>query len=410
MKILYLTQWFDPEPGVVKGLDFARALEAAGHEVTVVTGIPNYPEGRFYQGYRLRPFQQEIIDGIKVHRLPLYPSHDASWVRRALSYLSFFATALVYGLLRARRFDLVYVYHPPITVGLAAALFCAVHRRPFILDVQDLWPETVGRSGMSAGRRLTKIIGEICEFVYRRADRVIAQSEGFEARIGERGGAGRTVAIRNWADEAVIERGRLEDRHDDRPERAFRIVYGGNLGRAQNLEPVVQAAHKAGQIEPSVELVLIGDGIDAADLQALAARIGATNVRFVKRVPKDEIVGHFHRADALIIHLATDPLFAITIPQKTQFYLAMGKPIIAGVDGEAAAMLDESGAALVVPSGDVDALAQAMVTLARADPSTLSRMAHSGRSYYDRHLSFDQGVAATLNAIETTMNEWRRAS
>ena len=123
MKILYLTQWFEPEPNIVKGPAFIRALMAAGHDVETVTGFPNYPTGRIYPGYRLRPIHREFIDGVPVVRLPLYPSHSLSSLGRAANFLSFFVSALVYGLLKVGRSDIIYVYHPPITVGLAAALF-----------------------------------------------------------------------------------------------------------------------------------------------------------------------------------------------------------------------------------------------------------------------------------------------
>jgi len=139
MRIAYVTQWFEPEPNIVKGVAFVRALEQAGHQVTVVTGFPNYPTGRIYAGYRLRPIQHETVGGVRVVRLALYPSHDRSSVRRSLNFLSFFVSALLYLRFRRARFDLAYVYHPPITVGLAAALAGI----PFVLDVQDLWPDTI---------------------------------------------------------------------------------------------------------------------------------------------------------------------------------------------------------------------------------------------------------------------------
>src|SRR5690242_1321897 len=151
MRIAYVTQWFDPEPNIVKGIAFVRALEAAGHQVTVVTGLPNYPDGKIYPGYRLRLIQHETLGGVKVVRLPLYPSHDRSSLRRSMNFLSFFISAFLYLLFRRSRFDLAYVYHPPITVGLAAA--CA--GVPFVLDVQDLWPDTIAATGM---RRASKLV------------------------------------------------------------------------------------------------------------------------------------------------------------------------------------------------------------------------------------------------------------
>ena len=175
MRIVYLTQWFEPEPNIIKGVAFVRELQAAGHEVTVVTGLPNYPTGRIYPGYRLRAIQHEHVEGVRIVRLPLYPSHDTSTLRRSLNFLSFFLAALIYCLWRARRYDLAYVYHPPITVGLAAALAGLVRRLPFVLDVQDLWPDTVSTTGFSGARTLAKPIGFVCRFVYRRSNAIIAQ-------------------------------------------------------------------------------------------------------------------------------------------------------------------------------------------------------------------------------------------
>ena len=183
MRLAYVTQWFEPEPNIIKGLAFVRALQAAGHDVTVITGFPNYPAGRLYPGYRLRRIQHETIDGLPIVRLPLYPSHDNSSVRRSLNYLSFFLSAFIYLLLRRSKFDLAYVYHPPITVGLAAALV----RIPFVLDVQDLWPDTIAATGMSGASKLVGPLGATCRFVYRRASAIIAQSGGIRRSLIERG-------------------------------------------------------------------------------------------------------------------------------------------------------------------------------------------------------------------------------
>ncbi len=176
LRIAYLTQWFEPEPNIIKGVAFVQALQAAGHEVTVITGFPNYPEGRIYPGYRLRLLQRETLGGVPVIRLPLYPSHDGSSVRRSLNFLSFFLSCLVYLTIRRTRFDMAYVYHPPITVGLAAAIAGLFRRLPFVLDVQDLWPDTIAATGMPGAARLVGPLGACCAFVYRRASAIVAQS------------------------------------------------------------------------------------------------------------------------------------------------------------------------------------------------------------------------------------------
>lgn len=397
MRILYLTQWFDPEPNIIKGIAFVRALEAAGHEVTVVTGLPNYPGGRIYPGYRPRPIQHETIQGVRIVRLPLYPSHDASSLRRSLNFLSFFVSALVYCLLRGGRYDLAYVYHPPITVGLAAAIGGGLRGLPFVLEIQDLWPDTLAATGLRGAARLMRPIGAVCRLVYVRACAIIVQSEGMRRVLATRGVPDAKLSvIRNWADAefagAVI------------PERVgpgrFTIVYGGNLGRAQGLDTVVDAAAIAARDRPEIEVLLYGDGIDAPALRERAA--GSSVVRLAGRVSRDRIAAVFAGSDALLLHLNDDPLFAITIPSKTQFYLAMGRPIVAGIAGEAADILGRSGAALVVPPGDAPALARAFVELAAMSQEKREAMGAAGRRFYADNLSFERGMARTLEIIAGT--------
>lgn len=399
MKILYLTQWFDPEPGVIKGVDFVRALGAAGHEVTVVTGLPNYPTGRIYPGYRFRLFQTEEIDGVRVERLPLYPSHSTSSLGRALNFLSFFVSALLYGLLRGGRYDLAYVYHPPITVGLAAALFGPLRRLPFVLEIQDLWPDTVVTSGMTGTSRLASVLSGLCNFTYRRARAIVLQSEGMRTRLIERGTpAAKLHVIRNWADANALARPAAERTALGFGD-GFALVYGGNLGRMQALDTAIDAMQRFAARGGTGDLYLIGDGIEREALQAHAARIGANNVHFVDRMPQNEVVRWYAAADALLLHIARDPLFEITIPSKTQFYLAAGKAIVAGIDGEAAAILRASGAAMLAPPQDADALCDAITAMAAASPAERDAMGERGAGYYRRMLGFEAGIAATLEVI-----------
>ena len=396
MRILYLTQWFDPEPNVIKGTAFVRALEAAGHEVTVVTGLPNYPTGKLYRGYRLRLFQQETIDGVRVVRLPLYPSHDASSLRRSLNYLSFFLSALVYCLFRRRSFDIAYVYHPPITVGLAAALAGLVHRLPFVLDVQDLWPDTLAATGMAGGASLGRLIGPVCKLVYRRSAAILVQSDGMKSALINRGvPAGKISTLLNWADVP-----RLPTLSKTPGEGPITVVYGGNLGRAQGLETLITAAALVQRDRSDIRIQLYGDGVEVQSLQIAAADAGVTILSFEGRCSSREMVSIFGKADALVMHLADNPLFAITVPSKTQFYLAMGRPIVAGVAGDAARLLDRSGAALVVTPGDSAALAQALCTMADMPTAERDALGASGRHFYLDHLSFERGVRETLKLIE----------
>ena len=400
MRIIYLTQWFEPEPNIIKGIAFVRALRAAGHEVTVVTGLPNFPSGRLYAGYRMRPVQRETIEGVDIVRLPLYPSHDRSSVRRSLNYLSFFLSAFLYCLFRQARYDLAYVYHPPITVGLAAALAGRIRRLPFVLDVQDLWPDTVAATGMAGGPKLIRTLGALCGFVYREAAAIIVQSEGMRRALIERGvPQDKLTAIRNWANIDSLPVPAIDGKEE---RQRFTIIYGGNLGLAQGLGTVIDAAAIIQRERLDVEIVLYGDGVDARPLIEHAAAKQVRILRFERPLPQAEIMHVFARADALLLHLAHDPLFAITIPSKTQFYLAMGRPIIAGIAGEAAKILRESGAAVIAPPGDAEALAEAIRSLAARPPEQREAMGRSGQAYYRERLSFDRGIAETLELLRGT--------
>jgi colanic acid biosynthesis glycosyl transferase WcaI len=392
MRILFLTQLFEPEP-TMKGIGFVRGLQSAGHHVEVVTGFPNYPGGKIYPAYRGRRFLREVIDGVAITRLPLRPSHNNSSAGRAWHFLSFFLSALLYGLKNGRRFDLVYVGHPGITTGLAALLFGGLWRRPYILDIQDLWPDSLVASGLDRASTMAKMFGPICNLVHNRAAHIVAQSEGIAKMLIARGASAQRVSvIYNWAPDAPA----VVPQNHDRCDGKFAIVYAGNMGPLQALGSVIRAAKLAAEKVPSMTLTLIGDGVELAMLKALAMEVNAHNIEFKPRVAVSQIGDILAEADALLIHLSDQALLEITIPSKTQSSLAMGKPILAGVKGEVAAILQDSAAAVVTPPEDVMALANAMVQLATLSPEMLAGMGRAGRTYYDQKLGLDSAIAKTL--------------
>lgn len=399
MRILYLTQWFDPEPAF-KGAQFARALADRGHEVEVATGFPNYPGGKLYPGFRVRPYRRETVAGLTVHRLALYPSHDRSSLGRIANYLSFFLSVLIFGLRRGGRYDAVYVYHPPLTPALAAALFCRWHKKAFIVEIQDLWPDSVAASGMG-NARIIAILDRLCNFVYARAGRIIAQSRGMQTRLESRGvPAEKLTTIFNWATYSDAAKIPVPEAVAKAFSGRINIVYGGNLGQAQNLEIVVRAAIRAQAEVPAIRLHLIGDGVERDRLAALVAHEGAADVvRLFPPVPRDAMDRIFDAADILVLHLNDDPLYDITIPSKTQHYLACGKPIVAGIGGDAAAILRDSGAALISAPEDIAAMAASMTRIARLSPDERTAMGQRGFSYYRRQFAFDQAIDKTMDVI-----------
>ena len=269
MRVLFLTQWFDPEPAF-KGADFVQALNRPGLNVEVATAFPNYPGGKIYPGYRVRAYQRDPNYSSPLHRSPIWPSHDRSARGRMLNYLSFFLSSMIFGLITARLFDIVYFYHPPITPSLAAALFCMLHRKPLIIEIQDLWPDSVASSGM-AGRRLTALLAHICRFVYKRASLIISQSDGMRQKLIDRDvRATKIKRLYNWSTYIPVALGNKKQAPDHIaaafPNR-INVVYGGNIGQAQSLVDVVDAVALAAKTNPTIHLHVFGNGIGRKALE-----------------------------------------------------------------------------------------------------------------------------------------------
>jgi colanic acid biosynthesis glycosyl transferase WcaI len=392
MKILYLGQFFNPEPSF-KGLSFMGELAKRGHEVEVLTGFPNFPGGKVYAGYKVRAFQREMLGGLRVNRVALYPSHSTSAIGRVLNYGSFALSASVLGPFVTRKPDVVYVYSPPATVGMPAAILSALRGVPFVYDVQDLWPDTVATTGMLSNRRILAGIGRWCSFVYRRAAHIAVLSPGFKRALTGRGVPERKITvIPNWCNESS---GGLPGFDENLAQSQglggrFNILFAGTLGKGQDLDAVLAAAEVCALRNPRIQFVFVGDGVERARLEAKAK--GRANVRFLPYRPPSEMPALLALADVLLVHLKADPLFAITIPSKTQSYLEAGKPILMAVAGDAADIVSAAGAGMLTPPGDPERLAAAALAMAELDPAVLRAMGEAGRTYYYRELSLERGT------------------
>ncbi len=391
-KIVLLTQWFDPEPSF-KGMVFARELVARGFEVEVITGFPNYPGGKLYEGYKIKFIQRERIDGVFITRVPLYPNHDQSAIKRILNYASFAFSALIYSLFALRRVDVIYAYHPPLTVGIVASLVRIFRRIPVVYDVQDMWPDSLRATGMINNPIALKIIGKVCDWVYRQVDHIIVLSPGFKRLLIERGvPQGKIDLIYNWADEdsLVTPEGVLPENFPNSG--SFRVVFAGNMGKAQALDVILEAAALLKKADSRVVFVMIGGGVDVFRLKTKAVEMHLSNVLFLTQVPMGQIGRILLAADALLVHLKKDPLFEITIPSKTQAYMCVAKPILMAVDGDASELVRYSKGGLIAQSGDPLQIASAAQKLANLDTEQLIQMGQNSRRYYDSYLSLAVGV------------------
>tara|TARA_R110002020_G_scaffold276833_2_gene492141 strand:+ start:11925 stop:13136 length:1212 start_codon:yes stop_codon:yes gene_type:complete len=395
MRITLLTQLFDPE-NAIKGLSFAKRLAAEGHSVDVITTFPSYPGGRVYPGYRVRPWTIEQYGDVRVIRVLSYITPNKSALRRMAGYCSFSMAALIAGIL-LRRSEVIYSYYPPVVGGLAAALLAFLKRSAMVYDVQDLWPEAVVATGVAKGRRLTSLIEWAAGIVYRRAGAIVVLSDGYREALLKKGVPPEKVfRIYNWCDESRITVGPPVGPGAG----GFPIVYAGNLGTAQALEFVVRAAALVSTSDVrNIRFVFIGDGVERRKLQVLTEELGLANVEFVDRMATEMIGGELARAGALLVHLRNDPVFAITVPQKTQAYMIAGRPLLMAVEGECARIVQEAGAGIVAKPCDPADIARAAIELSRTSADELKQMGMRGASYYRDRMSQDNGVQQTLDVI-----------
>lgn len=391
VRILLLTQWFQPEPQF-KGLPFAKALIERGHEVQVLTGFPNYPGGKLYPGYKVRPWRRETIDGVRVTRAALYPSHDRSVFRRILNYTSFALSSAVLAF-TLRRPDVVYVYCPPMTAAAGAVALRLLRRVPYVIDIQDLWPDTLASTGMVNSGLMMRLVGAWSSFAMRRASALVVLSPGFEGRLRGRGITRPIHVIPNWAPPEIVAQWEASSPPMD-GSRPFNILFAGNMGYAQALDTVIGAAERLKRDAPNIRFTMIGGGTEVDRLRTASQAAGCDNIRFLPPRAAADMGPVFAEADALLVHLRDDPLFSITIPSKTQAYLAIGRPVLMGVRGDAADLVEAAGAGVPFAPEDPDALADAAIALARLTPDERAAMGLAGRRYYESHLAVEHGVAA----------------
>lgn len=387
MRILILSQWYWPEPAP-RPHTLARHLAERGHEVTAITGFPNYPSGTLYSGYHQKLWQWEEQGGVRILRVPLYPSHDRSSIRRAFNYLSFALSASVIGPLLCGKADVLWVYHPPLTVAIPAWWLGLLRRIPFIYEIQDMWPETVASTGMMSNPLVLHSLSALARFAYRQAACINVISPGFKKNLIEKGVPAEKIAvIPNWGEEHYrplprdAELGRQHALNG-----RFNVMFAGNMGPAQALSIVLEAAALLADLA-DVQFVLVGDGVDSPALRQQAQQANLNNVRFIDRQPSENMPEFYAWADALLVQLRDDPLFAMTIPSKTQAYLASGRPILCGVPGDGADIIREAQAGLVFEPQNPQSLAQAVRQLYAMSPDEREQMARNGRRTYENQFA-----------------------
>ena len=394
MHILFIAHNFHPEPNFFFGLPFAKALKKQGHTVEILTGLPNYPAGKIYDGYKMKLRQREMMDDIPVIRVPLYPSHNRSSIKRIISYSSLSLAQATLGIASVKKADVAYVCQGPATIGLPSIMAKWLRKIPFVYHIQDLWPDSLSATGMFDSKSGMKALHKWCKFVYSQANQIITISPGMKELLCERGVPESKIDIvYNWCDEQKflpsgdISKPSLE--YADIFKDKFNIVYAGNIGKAQALEAVIIAAEIILEKNSEIQFILIGDGIDKKTLQQKIIHEKIKNVKFIPQQCSSEINKFLNLADVLLVHLKDTELFKITIPSKIQAYLATGKPIMVGVNGDAGDLVLKAEAGFACQPENAESIAETALEFHSIQTSELEDMGTRGREFYKNNLTFE---------------------
>ncbi len=334
----------------------------------------------------MKLWQWDNVRGVRVLRLPLYPDHSTSPLRRLVNYTSFATSSAALGAIKTLGFraDVIFAYFAPLTMGLTAAWFKRLHAAPLVYWITDLWPENLGATGVRMGRALYTAVQRFEEWSYEQAAVICVDSPGFKSNlVGKKVSAHKVHIVPEWADEnlffPVAKDKELAQAHSLLGK--FNILYGGNLGTVQHLETVIEAAARLKDL-PQLQFVFVGDGNDMTNLKNLAELRELENVRFIPRQPIEEIHRYFALADVLLVHLKKEPIFKLQLPSKVIAYLACGRPILCAIPGAAAEIVSKAQAGVLCPSEDPSVLAEQARKLYAMPITEREALGQNGRRVY----------------------------
>lgn len=386
MRILIVSQYFFPEEFKIN--DLAREFVSRGHHVTVLTGKPNYPQGEYFTGYRYEGVVKEDYFGAEVIRVPLRKRGAGGGKNLALNYLSFVLNANKYIRKNKMEFDAILVFEiSPITQAYPALYCKKKYGGKVLLWVQDLWPESVTAAGGVSNKIVLGVLDKMVKRIYKKCDVLLVQSEGFRESILSKGNfASKITFAPNWAEDLYLEKKPVnrESIAAVMPE-GFRVMFAGNVGNAQDVGAIIKAANET-RDHKDIKWIIVGDGRarDVVEEQSKRFELSET-VFFLGRHPMAEMPTFFSYADAMIVSLRDEYIFSLTIPAKTQSYMASGKPILSMLNGEGNRILESAKCGLTAPSGDYEKLAENVFAMYKMSSEEREQMGKNGLNYYLTH-------------------------
>ena len=391
MKILLISQYFHPEN--FKCNDVAFELAKRGHEVTVLTDIPNYPGGKFYKGYGLFHKRKEYLNGVKIIRTWVIPRGNGGAIRLALNYFSFafFASIRVFFMSLFHKYDAILVHETsPITVGIPAVLAKKMQRIPMLFWVLDLWPESLSAAGGITNKYILGFFTQMTKWIYNNSNRILISSKGFRKSILEKGNyEKKLVYFPNWADAAL-----LNETSYQLPSipNGFIVMFAGNIGEAQDFDHLMEAAHILKE-EKDIHFVFVGDGRKRGWVEEYIKNNNLTNtVHWVGRHPLEAMPAFFNKANVMLVSLKDELIFNLTAPAKIQAYMSAGKPILAMMNGEGPRIIEEAKCGYSVAAGDAKELAKKIKYMHSLAHDELKNMGENGKAFCNMHFELQKCI------------------
>lgn len=390
MKILIVTQYFYPEN--FKCNDMAFELQKRGHDVVVMTAIPNYPKGEFYNGYGVFKKRKEVLHGVEVYRSLLIPRGKGGGLRLALNYLSYtlFSSIKALRLGITKKFDAIIVHEPsPILVGVPAVIVKKLQKIPLHFWVLDLWPESLTAAGGITNKSVLGLFEKVTKWIYRNSETLLIGSKGYRQSITKKGDFDNKILyFPNWVEESLV-----NPKSVSVPEfpKGFNIVVAGNMGDAQDLPHVLNAMLLLK--DKPINIVFIGDGRKKEYVENFALEHSLQKqIICLGRYPLEMMPSFFSKADVLFMALKDEPIFALTVPSRIQAYMSAGKPVVAMINGEGADLIREAQCGWTIPAEDSNALANLFNKLCGMDKSILLEKGMNGKRYSENNFKFSKCI------------------
>lgn len=392
MRVLLVTQYFYPEN--FKSNDIALELTKRGHDVTVLTGLPNYPEGKIHENYGFFKRTKENFQGIHVIRTWLVPRGKGGGIRLFLNYFSwaFFASIRALFLSFQKKFDVVFVHEPsPITQGFPAIVVKKIQKIPLYFWVLDLWPESLSSAGGIKNKYTLSIFTNMVKYIYNNSDKILISSKGFAASILAKGNYNeKLVYFPNWAEDSIL-KGNLDYPIPDLP-KGFKIIFAGNIGVAQDVDSIIKASLILKE-KLDIHFIFIGDGRSKIQLEDFVQENNLNQtVHFLGRFPIDAMKTFFNQADVLLVSLKDELIFNVTVPAKLQAYLCTKKPILGMLNGEGAKMINDANCGLSLNAGDSNGLAEKILELYKMSNEDRNILGGNGFKHFEENFTMSKCI------------------